>query len=107
MRLLNFIECGAALPFWAETWLLHLTYNYWMVASLLPPKALQIKPQSQMLQVTTWRTPPWAVQRDLFISLKSQELKKLVKPDVIEPIESSELVSPIVVTMKRNGGICL
>ena len=37
----------------------------------------------------------------------SQELKKLVKLDVIEPIESSDWVSPIVMTMKKNGGIRL
>ena len=37
----------------------------------------------------------------------SQELKKLVKLDVIEPIESSEWVSPIVVTMNKYGVICL
>ena len=37
----------------------------------------------------------------------SQELKKLVELDVIEPIDSSECVSPIVVIIKKNGGFCL
>ena len=32
----------------------------------------------------------------------SQERKNLVKLDVIEPIDSSEWVSPIVMTMKKN-----
>ena len=37
----------------------------------------------------------------------SVELRKLVEQDVIEPIEASEWVSPIVVTRKKNGGVRL
>lgn len=37
----------------------------------------------------------------------SQELKRLIQQDVIEPIESSEWVSPVVVTKKKNGNIRL
>ncbi|KAL7839056.1 hypothetical protein SRHO_G00257140 [Serrasalmus rhombeus] len=37
----------------------------------------------------------------------SAELRKLVEQDVIEPIEASEWVSPIVVTRKKNGGVRL
>ncbi len=35
------------------------------------------------------------------------ELQKLVKQDVIEPVDVSEWVSPIVVTRKKDGGIRL
>ncbi len=35
------------------------------------------------------------------------DLQKLVKQDVIEPVDASEWVSPIVVTRKKDGGIRL
>lgn len=37
----------------------------------------------------------------------SKELQKLVQQDVIEPVDASEWVSPIVVTRKKDGGIRL
>ncbi|CAM4605479.1 unnamed protein product [Caretta caretta] len=37
----------------------------------------------------------------------SEELRKLVQKDIIEEIDSSEWVSPIVVMQKKGGGICL
>ncbi|CAM5150041.1 unnamed protein product [Natator depressus] len=37
----------------------------------------------------------------------SEELRKLVQKDIIEEIDSSEWVSPIVVTQKKGGGIRL
>ncbi|CAM5153065.1 unnamed protein product [Natator depressus] len=37
----------------------------------------------------------------------SEELRKLVQKDVIEEIDSSEWVSPVVVTQKKGGGIRL
>ncbi|KAL1263299.1 hypothetical protein QQF64_006038 [Cirrhinus molitorella] len=35
----------------------------------------------------------------------SKELQKLIQQDVIEPVDASEWVSPIVVTRKKDGGI--
>ncbi|CAM4657545.1 unnamed protein product [Lepidochelys olivacea] len=37
----------------------------------------------------------------------SEELRKLVQKDIIEEVDSSEWVSPIVVTQKKGGGIRL
>ncbi len=48
------------------------------------------------------RRLPFSIRNEV-----SMELQKLVKQDVIEPVDASEWVSSIVVTIKKDGGIRL
>ncbi len=48
------------------------------------------------------RRLPFSIRNEV-----SMELQKLVKQDVIEPVDASEWISPIVVTRKKDGGIRL
>ncbi len=45
------------------------------------------------------RRLPFSIRNEV-----SKELHKLVKQDVIKPVDASEWVSPIVVTRKKDGG---
>lgn len=57
----------------------------------------EVKPVQQPL-----RRLPFSVREAV-----SQEIKKLVEQDIIEAVEASEWISPIVVTKKKDGGIRL
>lgn len=61
---------------------------------------VKVRPDIQPVQLKLRRLP-FAVREAV-----SKELNKLVQQDVIEPVESSEWISPIVVTTKK-GGQCL
>ena len=50
--------------------------------------------------IQKYRAPPYAVRDDV-----RDELKRLVDEGVIEPIDSSEWVSPLVIVRKPSGGI--
>lgn len=58
---------------------------------------LDVQPVQQKL-----RWLPFSIRNEV-----SKELQKLVQQDVIESVDASEWVSPIVVTRKKNGGIRL
>ncbi len=62
---------------------------------------VQVRPGSQPVQQKLRRLP-FSIRNEV-----SKELQKLVQQDVIEPVDASEWVSPIVVTRKKDGGIRL
>ncbi len=59
---------------------------------------VQVRPGSQPVQQKLRRLP-FSIRNEV-----SKELQKLVQQDVIEPVDASEWVSPIVVTRKKDGG---
>ncbi len=59
---------------------------------------VQVRPGSQPVQQKLRRLP-FSIRNEV-----SKELQKLVQQDVIEPVDASEWVSPIVVTRKKMGG---
>ncbi|CAM5099970.1 unnamed protein product [Natator depressus] len=63
----------------------------------------QVKMWNNVMPIRqTLRRLPFSVREAV-----SEELRKLVQKDIIEEVDSSEWVSPIVVTQKKSGGIRL
>ncbi|KAL0149455.1 hypothetical protein M9458_055243 [Cirrhinus mrigala] len=62
---------------------------------------VHVRPSVQPVQLKQRRLP-LSIRNEV-----SKELQKLVQQDVIEPVDASEWVSPIVVPRKKDGGIRL